>query len=200
MTENPFATTPTPYDAGAFYDAGAGSAALDQPSGTQDGSAQPGTVDVAKDQAAAVGHSAADAGQHVAGVTQDQAKNVAVEAGNQAKDLLTQAGTELNEQASVQQRRLAASLHAVGDELHSMSQHSDQSGVATELARQGAGRTHDLATWLEDREPHEVLQELQTFARRRPGRFLLAAAGAGLLAGRLTRGIKDSATDDGTDL
>ena len=81
-----------------------------------------------------------------------------------------------------------------------MSQHSDQSGVATELARQGAGRTHDLATWLEDREPHEVLQELQTFARRRPGRFLLAAAGAGLLAGRLTRGIKDSATDDGTDL
>jgi hypothetical protein len=160
------------------------------------GSEQPGTVDVAKDQAASVGQSAADAGQHVAGVAQDQAKNVVAEAGSQAKDLLGQARTELSEQASAQQQRLAAGLHALGDELHSMTQHSEQPGVATDLARQGASKSHDIASWLEDREPGHLVQELQSFARQRPGTFLLAAAGAGLLAGRLTRGVKDASSDD----
>jgi hypothetical protein len=34
------------------------------------------TVDVAKDQAASVGHGAADTGRHVAGVAKDQAQSV----------------------------------------------------------------------------------------------------------------------------
>jgi hypothetical protein len=143
-----------------------------------------------------VGQGAADAGQHVAGVAQDQVKNVVAEAGSQAKDLLGQARTELSEQASAQQQRLATGLHALGDELHSMSQHTEQPGVATDLARQGAGKSHDIASWLEDREPGQLVAELQSFARQRPGTFLLAAAGAGLLAGRLTRGVKDASSDD----
>lgn len=76
-----------------------------------------------------------------------------------------------------------------------MTQHSEQPGVATDLTRQGAGKSHDLASWLEDREPGHLVQELQSFARQRPGTFLLAAAGAGLLAGRLTRGVKDAGSD-----
>jgi hypothetical protein len=40
--------------------------------------------------------------------------------------------------------------------------------------------------------------EMQSFARRRPAVFLLLAAGAGLVAGRLTRGLKGAATDDST--
>jgi hypothetical protein len=39
---------------------------------------------------------------------------------------------------------------------------------------------------------------MQSFARRRPAVFLLLAAGAGLVAGRLTRGLKGAATDDST--
>jgi hypothetical protein len=155
-----------------------------------------GTVDVAKDQAAALGQGAAEAGQHVAAVTKDQAQNVVAEAGSQAKDLLRQARSELSEQAGAQQQRLAQGLHALADELHSMSRHSEQPGVATDLARQGASRSHDVASWLETREPGNLLEELRTFARRRPGTFLLAAAGAGLLAGRLTRGVKDATNND----
>jgi hypothetical protein len=162
----------------------------------QDDSDQAGTVDVAKEQAASVGQGAADAGQHVAGVAQDQVKNVVAEAGSQAKDLLGQARSELSEQASAQQQRLATGLHALGDELHSMTQRTEQPGVATDLARQGAGKSHDIASWLEDREPGQLVAELQSFARQRPGTFLLAAAGAGLLAGRLTRGVKDASSDD----
>ncbi len=68
----------------------------------------PATKDVAKDQAAAVGQSAAEAGQHVAGVDKEQATQVTAEAGKQAKDLLAQAQTQLKEQAGTQQQRLVS--------------------------------------------------------------------------------------------
>ncbi len=166
------------------------------PAGTSKGSADKGTVDTAKEQASSVGQSAADAGQHVAGVAKDQAKNVVGEAGTQAKDLLDQARTEFGAQAATQQQRLAAGLRALGDELHSMTEHGSEAGVATDLARQGATRSHDLASWLEDREPGTLVDELKGFARQRPAAFLGLAAGAGLLAGRLTRGVKDASADE----
>jgi len=160
-----------------------------------DDSGAPATVDVAKEQAAAVGQGAAEAGQHVAGVAKHQSQTVVAEAGNQAKDLIDQARTELSQQASAQQQRLAHGLHALADELNSMTQHGAQPGVATDLARQGASRSHAAAAWLENREPANLVTELKTFARRRPGAFLLTAAGVGLLAGRLSRGMKDAAAD-----
>ncbi len=160
-----------------------------------DGPGEPATVEVAKEQAAAVGQGAAEAGQHVAAVAKHQSQAVVAEAGNQAKDLIDQARHELTQQASAQQQRLAQGLHALADELNSMTQHSGQPGMATDLARQGASRSHAAASWLENREPANLVTELKTFARRRPGAFLLTAAGVGLLAGRLSRGVKDAATD-----
>lgn len=145
----------------------------------------------AKEQASNVGQHAADAGQHLAEVAQNQAMNVVQETTNQARGLLDQARTEVGEQAVAQQRRLASSLRSLGEELEAMTQHSGQQGVATDLARQGAGKSKDVASWLEGRDPGQLVNEVQRFARQRPGTFLLAAAGAGLLAGRVTRGVKD---------
>ena len=42
---------------------------------------------------------------------------------------------------------------------------------------------------LQNREPAELLDEVRSFARRKPGLFLLGAAAAGVVAGRLTRGV-----------
>lgn len=156
----------------------------------------PSTVDAAKDQAASVGHGAADAGQHVADVAKDQAQSVVAEAGSQATDLLRQARRELTDQANAQQQRVARGLHALGDELQSMAERSERPGVATDLARQASSKSYDIASWLDSREPGHLVQEVQAFARQRPGTFLLVAAGAGLLAGRLTRGVKDASSTD----
>jgi hypothetical protein len=65
--------------------------------------------------------------------------------------------------------------------------------MAADLARQGAQFTEQAASWFDGRDPGAVLNEVRSFARSRPGAFLLMAAGAGLLAGRLTRGLKDQA-------
>jgi ElaB/YqjD/DUF883 family membrane-anchored ribosome-binding protein len=160
-------------------------------------SPQTSTQDVAKNEAAGVASSAGDAGRQVGGVAREQAGNVAGEAGRQAQDLVGQARDEVTRQAGEQQQRLAAGLRSLGTELGSMAdrpQDEGQAGVATDLARQASARAHDFADYLEQRDPGSLVDEVKSFARRRPGTFLAIAAGAGLLAGRLTRGLKDEAS------
>lgn len=159
----------------------------------------PGTVDVARDKAADLGQSSVEAGQHTVGVAQEQASKVAAEASRQGMNLLRQAQDQLAEQAAQGQQRLADELLSLGDELSSMADGSGRSGVAADLARQAGGRARDTGQWLSDRRPAQVIDEVQAFARRRPGVFLAMAVGVGLAAGRLTRGLAAaSSADDGT--
>jgi hypothetical protein len=159
-------------------------------------SSAPSAADVAKDKASDVAQGGVAAGQHVAEVAKDQAATVAAQAGDQVKDLLTQTRSELTAQAGQQQARIAQGLRALGDELHAMTQHDGQSGIATDAAHQGAERTQQLATWLDDRDPGSLIAEASSFARRKPGMFLLVALGTGVLAGRLTRGVKEASGED----
>lgn len=161
--------------------------------------AAPSTADVARDQAAAVGQSASEAGSQVAQTAADQARVVASETARQARDLLGEAGGQVRGQASVQQQNAARQLRSFADELQEMAAKSGQSGLATEVAQQAADRLHGTASWLEQREPADVLDAVRNFARRRPGTFLLGAAVAGLAAGRLTRGITDAARSGNQD-
>lgn len=161
-----------------------------------DGDESQGKAGAAKEQATAVGQGAAQAGQQVASTAKDEAQNVVAETSSQAKDLLGQARAEVSDQAASQQQRLAAGLRSLGDELESMSQHSEQPGIATNVAKQAASRSRSAASWFESREPSHVMRDVQDFARQRPGVFLALAAGAGVIAGRLGRGIKDAGSDD----
>jgi len=169
------------YQEGAYEPGGSGGA--------------PSTADVAKGQAGAVAGTASDAGRHVAGVAGEQAGQVASEASQQVKDLVHQTRGEFAEQAATQQKRVAGGLRSLGEELHAMAQNSEQRGPATDLVKQAAERTGKVASWLEDREPGSVVEEVTRFARQRPGAFLAIAAGAGLLVGRLGRGLKSANGD-----
>ena len=157
------------------------------------------TTEVAKEQAAEVADTAKQAGAQVADTVKEQAGQVTAEAKNQAKQLLSQAQSELSEQAAGTQQRVSESLHALADELSGMARNSEQDGVATDLARQAADRARTAAGWLADRDPGSLLDEVRTFARRKPGTYLAIALGAGVLAGRLTRGLTAPTTDHTTD-
>jgi ElaB/YqjD/DUF883 family membrane-anchored ribosome-binding protein len=159
-------------------------------------SGETSTADVAKQQAGDVAGGAADAGKHVASVAGEQAQQVAGEAKSQAKDLLHQTRGELTAQASEQQKRVAGGLRALSDEFGSMADKSDNQGIATDVTRQAAQRAHAVASWLDDREPGQILDEVTRFARRKPGTFLALAAGAGLLAGRLGRNLTAANSSD----
>ena len=157
--------------------------------GVTTSSSSSSTADVAKHEAAGVGDTATQAGKQVAGTAKEQAGEVIGEARDQARSLLDRTRTEVNDQASSQQQRAADSLHALSNELHSMATSQQDPGMATDLAHQAADKAGALAGWLENRDPGDVLHEVSSFARRRPGMFLALAAGAGIVAGRLTRGM-----------
>ena len=163
-------------------------------SGTSAGSGASRT-DAAKDEAAELKRQAADSAQTVAETAKTEATNVAAEVKTNARDLLHQAKSDLTDQAGAQQQKVAEGLRSVSTELHSMASASEQPGVATDLVRQAAERSSAVASWLDGRDPGSLLTEVKSFARQRPGTFLLLAAGAGVLAGRLSRGLSAGAPE-----
>jgi len=173
--------------------------------GIPDSTSQSGTgestKDVAKDRAADVAQSGKEAASQLAGTAKEQAGQVAHEAKTQARDLLQQGRSEVTQQATQQQQRAAETLRTFSDQLSSMSRNADQPGLAQDLTSQVAQRTSALASWLEDREPASVLDDVRGFARRRPGTFIALCAAAGVVAGRLGRGLQaDASSQSSTDL
>jgi hypothetical protein len=157
------------------------------------------TKDVALDQAKNVGQTAAEAGSQVASTATDQAKQVAQETQRQAKDLIDQGRTQLRQQAVSQQQKAAEGLTGLAQQLRGMADGSAQGapGPAADLLQQASGIVEQFADKLQNREPAELLDEVRNFARRKPGLFLLGAAAAGIVAGRLTSGVKAAHTDSG---
>jgi len=150
-------------------------------------------------EAKSVASDAADSGRDVAATAASGAKDVAAEASTQLRGLLSQLRGELDDQASTQGQRAASGLRSLADDLQQMASSSSQQGMAGEVAGQVAGRARSAADWLENRQPAEMLDELRSFARRRPGAFLLGAAVLGVVGGRMTRGLTgDSGSSGGT--
>jgi hypothetical protein len=168
-------------------------------SGSSSSSDRPAATEVAHDQARKVGQSAKQAGGQAAQTATDQARVVMSEARQQTRNLLGEARSQAREQAHIQQQKAIGGLRQLGDELSKMckmTEASGQSGIASELARQASDRAHGIATWLEQHEPVGLVDEVRDFARRQPGTFLIGAALAGVVVGRLTRGVRAAGSND----
>ena len=150
----------------------------------------------ARDEATSVADDAKQAGGRVADTAKAGASRVADETKWQARRLANEATEELREQASVQQQRVASGLRSAGDELRGMAQSSSGQTLASDVVRQAAERATSAASWLENRDPGSLLEEVKQFARRRPGPFIAIAIGAGIVAGRLTRALAESSGGD----
>ena len=151
--------------------------------------------EAAKVEAVEVKRQATDAAQDVAETAKAEAANVAAEVKTNARDLLLQARSDLTEQAGTQQQKVAKASAPWQANCIPWPPASDQPGVATDLVRQAAERSSAVASWLDGRDPGSLLTEVKSFARQRPGTFLLLAAGAGVLAGRLSRSLSAGAPE-----
>ena len=159
-----------------------------------DPSAEPETYvtkkDAAKEETSKIAGQAAGAAHNVAQTAKSEVGNVASEAKSGAKDLLHQAKSGLGSQAGAQQQKAASGIRTISSQLHTMADAPEQKGIASDLIREAADRTSSVASWVEGKDPRELLEDVQSFARRKPGTFLLLAAGAGILVGRLARGLQ----------
>ena len=185
-----------PYGADSATDTGAAGAAKEAAGVAKDQAKE--TAGVAKDQAAQLGHETAAASQRVTGVAKDEAGKVAAEAKTQAKDLYHQTKGELTSQVGSQKDRVSSGLLALSEELKSLGKGEapEKSGIASDLVGQASSRVESIATWVSDREPRELLDEVTAFARRKPGTFIALAALTGVLAGRLTRSVVAEVKDE----
>jgi hypothetical protein len=149
----------------------------------------------AKHAAQETASTAADETKHVAGVAGEEVKKVASEAKDHARGLLDEARGQVDEQTRTQRDRLVGTLGSFSSDLRQMADQSDTPGLAADVARQVAARARSLGDHLDGREPADLIEDVRSFARRRPGVFLAGALAAGVLAGRLARGAK-AAQDD----
>jgi len=163
----------------------AGSGTTDGGSGSTGG----GKADAAKGAAQDVAGDAKDKAANVAGTAKEQASNVASEATDHAKQLYAQATDTLKEQAAGQQQRAAGGLRSIGEQLGRMADNDDQQGVAAKVVRDLSNRAGSAAGYLDGRDPGSLLDEVKSFAAKRPGTFIAVAAGAGILAGRLAKAL-----------
>ncbi len=166
----------------------------------------PGAKEQVKEQAGQVAGTAAEQGRQVAGTAADEARQVAgtaageaqrvvSEASSQVRGLVSQATDQVEEQSRTQLGRLAETLRSFGEDFERMA--SQGEGPATGLAQEAADRARGIASHLEGREPRDLLEDVRSFARRRPGAFLAGSLVAGVVVGRLTRGAK--AAQSGSD-
>lgn len=156
------------------------------------------TATAAKDEASQVGQTAKEATTHVASTAAEEAKNVANESKRQAQELISTATSQVQEQAGAQKEKASGGLRALADELRSMAEGSGtQNEMITGLAQQAADAAQEVAGWLDQRDPGALVSEIRTLARRKPGTFLIGAAAAGVLAGRMTRGVVAAQSGDG---
>lgn len=157
------------------------------------------TKDVAADQAGQVKDQARTAGKDVAEHAKAEAQGVAQDAKDQARGLFDTSMGEVRGQVRNQQGRLASGVRSAAQELGAMADHADVSSPAGPLARRVSSTGNDLANWLENHEPDDVLDQVRRYASRNPWTFLAMAAGAGLLVGRFARSMQAERSDDNDD-
>jgi len=167
------------------------------PSGSASGSGG-GLGEAARDQAGHLKDTTMEASQQVTGTAKEKAGEVAADVRQQTRQLAGQTRDQVAEQAGQQRDRAVEGLRSVGEELRSMAEHG-QSGWGSQLARQGAELTDQAADFIQDRGAGEILDDIRRMARQRPGMFLAVAAGAGVVAGRLSRAMASGAPDSSSD-
>jgi hypothetical protein len=151
------------------------------------------TKQAAAEQGKQVKDEASQQAREVAGTARDQASQVADEARGQARALAEDAKQQMQRQARQQTDQLGGVIGQFGQRVEALASGrpeeagplSDYAGSIADQAQQIAGRVDELGF-------DGMVDEVQRFARRRPGAFLAAAAVAGFAVSRIGRGAKDA--------
>ena len=158
----------------------------------------------ARRQSSAVARVAADSARDVKGTVRAQAAQVRDELTTQGRTVVEEARTKVQDQSRTQARRAGESLSRLASEAHALAEgRPEEAETLRGYLTQGADRLMDaadrfygLADEIDERGIEGVVSDLQRFARRRPGVFLLGAAVAGFGVGRAVRSAQD---DDDAD-
>lgn len=151
------------------------------------------TGDVAREQGEQVKDEVTQQAQGVAATVTDETSHVAHEAAGHARDLATNAKEQLHRQAREQTAHLGGALGELGDRVHALADgRPEDAGAVGDYTERIADRVDGLAARVSNAGFDDIVADVQSFARRRPGAFLASAAVAGFTVSRLGRGVQAS--------
>ncbi|MCU0282762.1 MAG: hypothetical protein MUD13_02545 [Candidatus Nanopelagicales bacterium] len=164
--------------------------------GTRQGSSG-GGVEQAKERAVGTAQEAKEQAKGVATDAKEQAISVVQSATEQTKGLVSGVGQQVSSEVESQKGRLVQLLREIGDELDQAAGRTEGAdGRVAMVASEAATRTREASTWLESHQARDLVDSVSDFARRRPMVFIAGSAIAGMVVGRLTRGMVDAARDE----
>jgi hypothetical protein len=158
--------------------------------------AQPSRPAHAADQASQVASSAGGEAKHVAAEATEGVRAAVDEARTQVQSLISGTRDEVRSQAEVRTAKASEGLRGIATQFHAIaSGHPEEAPQLSGYLREAEQRVSAFATRLDDRGPQGVMEDVTRFARRRPGTFLLCAAGIGFVAGRAVRASAAASRD-----
>jgi hypothetical protein len=105
----------------------------------------------------------------------------------------------LRRQGDEQAQQAAQGLRRLGDQTKALAEgRVEAAGPLGDYMRQTSQRIHGMADRIDERGAQGIVDDVQDFARRRPGMFLAGAAFAGFVTGRLVRGMAAAQSSAGT--
>src|SRR4051794_18231907 len=116
--------------------------------------------------------------QEVAGEAQEKAR----EAAGKAQEGLRQQVDQRSTQAGERVGSTAQDLRSVGEELRKQGK-----DAPAKLADRAAEQTEKVGSYLKERGPEEMLEDVEDFGRQRPWALLAGGMAAGVLAARFLK-------------
>jgi len=158
---------------------------------------QPKVTEQATARAGEVARIASDDAREVASVAKQDAMDLTRDAAHHARAIVGEARNELRTHASTQTEKVSGTLRDLSSQLRAVADgRGAPEGVVLDISRQAADSTARFADRLEQGGIDGMMADIKGFARRRPGMFLVAALGAGFVAGRMLRNVDTSALTD----
>jgi len=151
------------------------------------------------DQTSQVKQAAADGGREVAQEAKTQASAVVGEAKDQVRSLVDQTKQEVRSQLDSRTAEAANALQTLSTQLTALREgRPEEAGHVATIVGDAQQRLQSYASSLQSRGPQALVDDVSSFARRRPLMFLFGAAAAGFAVGRLVRaGQSSSHSHDG---
>jgi len=151
----------------------------------------------AVDEAREVGQTAQTAAHDMTHEVRQEVGEITSELRQQARSVVDDTRSQLRDKADSQTASFADRLGGFASELQALSNgHPEQAETVRRYVDQAGSAVADVAGQLRTKNFAGLVEDVQRFARRRPGAFLAASVAAGFVAGRLVRSAKDESEAD----
>ena len=126
--------------------------------------------------------------KEAASTAKEEAATVVRTVQDQVRTIASDVKSEVKSQSEERSRQAASQLQTFSHQIDALlGGRPQEAGPLPDYLRQGQVKVQAFARRLEQRGPQGLIDDAVSFGRRRPGAFLVMAAGLGFAVGRLAR-------------